>query len=958
LTFISERGWESTIIDCTGVANSRAFVFDTPSASSRGIVIGFTITNASNSAVSCANGSRPLFANCSFVQNASTGAGGAIYCNAAAPLFINCRFSGNTASTLGGATYATGAGAMVRLSHCSIGQNTRANNGGNLNAQSGARMELINSIVWSSSTLLGAEIVTNGNGAVIANYCDIRGGSTGTGNLNSDPLFEANGSLRLTSTSPCIDQGTTVTYPGGRLLVQYDMDGEARLDHAAFANTYSTTDIGADEFVYRLAFTQDGDGYSQVDEASGVAYLGSVTVGNEQHAKFAIVDDELKDTLYIYELNAAGDDFARVNGVPQITSVTISHPNPPGTTGVSNADLNDLEGITFDDVPDAQGELSLYIITSQTKRNQYRNVDNVSSDPLIDPPSNDYDRRRTILMRIKINAQTLNPVPDLNGAPVRTVWESENVTVPNNTDVEDEENNGANPKVDHGLIPFIRNQLASLGDPYTAIDVGNNVLIAWNTVNKFGTPQDGTSYNANDPLPYFKGGPSGTGGTVLGLTSQEIQNGRKTLQNWAIGNTRYYFKIWAIDSNGVYHDGPLAPCFTDGTPRLFINEFLAASTTARADWVEVYNPADTSLDMGNIPGGFGQLRFRINAGNFNIPAGSTIPARGFLRFIRDNNPNPNIEVALGANGSFNIAGGGDTIYLEHVPPNITSIDIYSFTKGQDNDISEGRAWDAGPRGQDSSGNCEGARFLTGSPYPPTALRSVGPPAANQVTAAKHFFAIPHPNQTTIYLDWAAIGLSPAVWRYSPKQHDFHPINIEGIAYRSPTEMIIGLRSPLSVDRKTGNALYFKVTNVRTSPNEFLPDGGGWAGSVSGITGPLQLDLNGQGIRSIEWCPQLAGGEGRYLIIGGPANGGPLEKETFGETFALYAWNGSAGTGNVAAPQKLIGELRHYTTRPEGVDLIQVDGQWRVCFVEDRYKGRGYGTRNAVHWPINILGTVE
>jgi hypothetical protein len=74
--------------------------------------------------------------------------------------------------------------------------------------------------------------------------------------------------------------------------------------------------------------------------------------------------------------------------------------------------------------------------------------------------------------------------------------------------------------------------------------------------------------------------------------------------------------------------------------------------------------------------------------------------------------------------------------------------------------------------------------------------------------------------------------------------------------------------------------------------------------------------------------------------------------------SLYAWDGSPGTGNVAAPQKLIDELGPYSTRPEGVDLIQIDGQWRVIFVEDRYRAKGYGTRNAVHWPISILGTVE
>lgn len=216
------------------------------------------------------------------------------------------------------------------------------------------------------------------------------------------------------------------------------------------------------------------------------------------------------------------------------------------------------------------------------------------------------------------------------------------------------------------------------------------------------------------------------------------------------------------------------------------------------------------------------------------------------------------------------------------------------------------------------------------------------------------------------MEWQEIGIVPAVWQHSPKQHDFHPVNLEGLAYRSPTEMIIGLRSPLTGtsplfrSRQTGNTLYFLVNNV----GQFLPVGPwGPGATLPGITGPRQLNLAGQGIRSIEWCPNgLVNAQGqtvaRYLIIAGPANGGPLEKEIFGEKYSLYVWDGSPGAGNIATPQKLIDDLRPYTIRPEGVDLVQVDGQWRLMFVEDRYRATGYGTRNAVHWPISILGTIQ
>ena len=116
-----------------------------------------------------------------------------------------------------------------------------------------------------------------------------------------------------------------------------------------------------------------------------------------------------------------------------------------------------------------------------------------------------------------------------------------------------------------------------------------------------------------------------------------------------------------------------------------------------------------------------------------------------------------------------------------------------------------------------------------------------------------------------------------------------------------------------------------------------------------------MTLDDDDLRSIEWCPGIGpGGVGRYLIIGGPANGGPLEKETFGEKFSLYSWDGTPGPGNVATPTRLINDLRPYTVRPEGVDMITVGGQSRVMFVEDRFLAQGYGARNAIHWPASIL----
>jgi hypothetical protein len=78
--------------------------------------------------------------------------------------------------------------------------------------------------------------------------------------------------------------------------------------------------------------------------------------------------------------------------------------------------------------------------------------------------------------------------------------------------------------------------------------------------------------------------------------------------------------------------------------------------------------------------------------------------------------------------------------------------------------------------------------------------------------------------------------------------------------------------------------------------------------------------------------------------------GPLEKETIGERFSLYSWDGDVAT----TPTRLITDLRPYTVRPEGVAIIIVGGQPRVMFVEDRFLAPGYGARNAIHWPASIL----
>jgi hypothetical protein len=205
----------------------------------------------------------------------------------------------------------------------------------------------------------------------------------------------------------------------------------------------------------------------------------------------------------------------------------------------------------------------------------------------------------------------------------------------------------------------------------------------------------------------------------------------------------------------------------------------------------------------------------------------------------------------------------------------------------------------------------------------------------------------------IYLHYANPGQHTAVWAYSPKQQDFHPISVEGLAIRSQSEIVVGLRSPLS-NRTTGNAYALVFDNTG---NGMLPASGIWTtaagtAALGGVPNLIQLDLNGQGIRSIQWCPTVkngAGANGAYLIIGGAANGGPLKNETGREKFSLYRWDSTTATS-----LRVVADLAPYAVRPEGVNIITLNGEKRILFVEDRYKAQGYDTQNGVHWALSNL----
>jgi len=241
ITVQSENGAVNCIIDCEN--SGRGFYFHTGEGSTS-VVSGFTITNGYKrlgGGIYCSSSS-PSIINCTIISNnapsgGSAGAsGGGIYCASSSPTITNCIISGNAVS---GGDPSGGSGGGISCSssssptitNCTISNNTASGNhpaGGGIYSPSSSPA-ITNCILWDNTP---DEIY----GSPTATYSDIKGGYTGLGNINNDPLFVSSGVYELKANSPCINAGTSVGAP------TTDIDGNARPQGLGY-------DMGAYEFV-------------------------------------------------------------------------------------------------------------------------------------------------------------------------------------------------------------------------------------------------------------------------------------------------------------------------------------------------------------------------------------------------------------------------------------------------------------------------------------------------------------------------------------------------------------------------------------------------------------------------------------------------------------------------------------------------------------------------------------
>lgn len=128
-----------------------------------------------------------------------------------------------------------------------------------------------------------------------------------------------------------------------------------------------------------------------------------------------------------------------------------------------------------------------------------------------------------------------------------------------------------------------------------------------------------------------------------------------------------------------------------GNQRLLINEFMADNDSAFPDpdqpgayddWFEVYNPGSAAVDMSGM-----YISDSLNnPTKWQVPAGVTIPARGYLVFIADSTP------AQGPrHTSWALSADGESISL-YEPDGRTLIDSITFGP-QRTDVAMGRTTD-------------------------------------------------------------------------------------------------------------------------------------------------------------------------------------------------------------------------------------------------------------------------
>jgi len=161
-----------------------------------------TITNNSASedggGIKCENNSNPSLQNVTISGNTAEKRGGGINVQNSTVTFKNTIIANNTATVRGGGIY--NHDSNVTLTNVTITNNKATNDTGGGIYTTGSTLSVNNSIIWNN---FQDEI----NGDATVTYSNIKGGYTGTGNIDADPLFCDTLSYKYYATSPAVGAG-------------------------------------------------------------------------------------------------------------------------------------------------------------------------------------------------------------------------------------------------------------------------------------------------------------------------------------------------------------------------------------------------------------------------------------------------------------------------------------------------------------------------------------------------------------------------------------------------------------------------------------------------------------------------------------------------------------------------------------------------------------------------------
>ena len=180
----------------------------------------------------CDNSSSVTIDKSQITDNIANSDGGGVACWSASLNITNSIICNNTGRLAGGLDFSSAS--SVNITNCTISGNTctYSDYGAEIAFLWCPSVMINNCILWGNCP----NEIKSYESILMVTYSDVGGGHSGTGNINSDPLFVGGRNYHLTASSPCIDTGTSSGAPNT------DIDGNPRPLGSGY-------DMGAYEFI-------------------------------------------------------------------------------------------------------------------------------------------------------------------------------------------------------------------------------------------------------------------------------------------------------------------------------------------------------------------------------------------------------------------------------------------------------------------------------------------------------------------------------------------------------------------------------------------------------------------------------------------------------------------------------------------------------------------------------------